>query len=98
MLTFCEQMKNVKKMLPKVPFRIGIDTKGGKTKLNDRRRISLSGKQAMTVNDASVPRSRNRVSVRQETASGKTATSSPVSPHSFKERGEQDGKPTGAAA
>ena len=48
--------------------------------------------------DASVPRSRNRVSVRQETASGKTATSSPVSPHSFKERGEQDGKQTGAAA
>ena len=42
-------MKNVKKMLPKVPFRIGIDTKGGKTKLNDRRSVSLSGKQAMTV-------------------------------------------------
>ena len=59
MLTFCEQMKNVKKVLPKVPFRIGIDTKGGKTKLNDRRSVSLSGKQAMTVNDASVPRSRN---------------------------------------
>lgn len=49
MLTFCEQMKNVKEMLPKVPLRIGIDTKGGKTKLNDRRSVSLSGKQAMTV-------------------------------------------------
>lgn len=41
--------------------------------MNDRRSVSLSGKQAMTVNDASVPRIRNRVSVRQETASGKTA-------------------------
>ena len=86
MLTFCEQVKNVKKMLPKVPFRIGIDTKGGKTKLNDRRSVSLSGKQAMTVNDASVPRIRNRVSVRQETASGKTAASSEVSPHNLQGR------------
>ena len=32
---------------------------------------------------------------RQETAFGKTAASSEVSPHSFKERGEQDGKQTG---
>nr|DAO97831.1 MAG TPA: hypothetical protein [Caudoviricetes sp.] len=52
---------------------VEIQRKRSSTKLNDRRSVSLSGKQAMTVNDASVPRSRNRVSVRQETTSGKTA-------------------------
>jgi len=38
---------------------VEIQRKRSSTKLNDRRSISLSGKQAMTVNDASVPRSRN---------------------------------------
>lgn len=41
--------------------------------MNDRRSVSISGKQAMTVHDASVPRIRNRVSVRPETAAGKKA-------------------------
>ena len=52
---------------------VEIQQKQSFTKLNDRQSISFSGKQAMTVNNASVPRMRNRVSVRLETASGKTA-------------------------
>jgi len=52
---------------------VEIHRKQSSTKLNDRRSVSYLGKQAMTVNDASVPRIRDRVSVRPETAAGKTA-------------------------
>ena len=77
---------------------VEIQRKRSSTKLDDRRSVSLSGKQAMTVNDASVPRAEIEFPSGRKPLPGKRQTSSPVSPHSFKERGEQDGKQTGAAA